>query len=361
MEKLTAFVTQAREKGLSDESIRKNLELEGWEKEKIDTALIGLEVPKPDTPTEAPLTKPVAADNKPASPFSLSPLMAALHHIILWFFVGSSTVTICGTVASLYGVSVSSNVLASMIAVTLITFIPYAILFGIFLGKMRKNPLLIPGKIWSIITICIHSVGAMTAAIVLVINLILGGSEVFIISSALVLALDALVVIAYLFAAFGVHRALKLRKVIISLYLPFLVLMFGILFVMSFLKLGPAKHDEDLKKDLSAVTSKIRTETRNNNKLPDSIDSLTSNKSIRYEKTGTKTYKLCAIFQTSKSEYTSTTSYYHSEGTDQETRSDVYANDSQFYVSRSGENCFNFKSYYLEEKEQGRDTSFLNY
>lgn len=356
MEKLTAFVTQAREKGLTDESIRKNLELEGWKKEKIDTALAGLEVPKPDTPA----SEPTATPPQPANPFSLSPLMAALHHIILWFFVGSSTVTICGTVASLYGISVSTEVLASMIAVTLITFIPYAVLFCIYLAKLRKNPLLIPGKVWSIITICLHSVGAMTAAIVLVVNLITSGSQVFIISSALILALNVLVVIAYAFAAFGIHRALTLRKVIVYLYLPLLLIMFGILFSMSLLKLGPAKHDEDLRRDLSAVAAKIRTETRTNNKLPDSISGLTSNGSIRYEKTNTRTYKLCANFQTSNTPSVGGASYY-SDSSTQGTKSDAYADEYSFLNSKSGENCFSFESYYLEEKEQGRETYDYSY
>lgn len=356
MEKLTAFVAQAREKGLPDESIRKNLELEGWGKEKIDTALAGLEVPKPD----APLSETKATASQPTNPFSLSPLMAALHHIILWFFVSSSTITICGTVASLYGISVSSEVLASMIAVTLITFIPYAILFCIYLLKLRKNPLLVPGKVWSIITICLHSVGAMTAAIVLVINLIVSGSQIFIISSALILALNALVVIAYSFAAFGIHRALTLRKIIVSLYLPLLLIMFGILFSMSLLKLGPAKHDEDLRRDLSAVTAKIRTETRTNNKLPDSISGFTSNSSIRYEKTNTRTYKLCASFQTSNNPNVGGVSYYTERSTE-ETKSDAYADDYSFFNSKSGENCFNFESYYLEEKEQGRETYDYSY
>jgi hypothetical protein len=361
MEKLSAFVTQAREKGLSDESIRKNLELEGWEKEKIDTALVGIDVPKPDAPANISTHQAASPEAAPNQPFSLSPLMAALHHIILWFFVGSSTVTICGTVASLYGVNVSSNVLASMIAVTLITFVPYAVLFGIFLGKTRKNPLLVPGKIWSIITICLHSVGAMTAAIVLAINLILGGSQVFIISSALIFALDLLVVIAYLFAAFGIHRALKLRMVVISIYLPLLIIMFGILFTMSLMKLGPAKHDEDLRKDLGAVTAKIRTETRNNNKLPDSINGFTSNTAIRYEKTDAKAYKLCASFQTSDSNQTTSTSYYYSSGTAQENMSDAYVDDYSFYTSRTGENCFSFTSDYLTQKEQGQNPQDYSY
>jgi len=159
MTEIEIFIKQAREKGLNDDAIRSSLDAKGWDKTAIDLALVGLEVPTP--PSTAPQTTATPADQ----PRSLSPLMAAIHHVILWFFSGSSAVAIGGTVASLYGFQVSSTALASMIAVTLITFIPYALLFGILLAKNFKA-VTVPNKTWSIITICIHSIGAMIAAIV---------------------------------------------------------------------------------------------------------------------------------------------------------------------------------------------------
>ncbi len=341
MEKLHSFVTQAREKGLSDEAIRRSLTAQGWDAANVDMAVAGLEVPKPEP------SSPV--ENKSEAslhPFSLSPLMAALHHVILWFFVSSSTVTIGGTVASLYGMNVSSNILASMIAVTLITFVPYAILFAIFLSKTRKNPLLVPGKVWSIITICLNSIGAMIAAIVAVINIITAGDKIYLISAVLIFLLSIIIVITYSFAAFGIHRALRLRTIIISIHLPLLIVMFGILFSMSLLKIGPAKYDEDLRKDLSSLVTKIRANTRENKKLPDTADGMTTNKTIRYEKTGLKTYKVCAPFKTSNSTYEHTNAYYDAENTD------AYISESSFYTSKQGESCFEFTSDYLEQQEE---------
>jgi hypothetical protein len=351
MDKIQSFITQAREKGLEDTSIRESLTAQGWDKAAIDIALVGLDVPKPEMSVPAP-TK--ASAEPPHAP-SLNPLMAALHHVILWFFIGSSSVSIGGTIASLYGMEVSSEALASMMAVTLITFIPYAVLFGLFLRGTRKTPLLIPGKVWSIITICLNSIGAMIAAIVAVVNLITGGEPVFLIAAALILLLDLLVVITYSFAAFGTHRALKLRTVVMSLYLPLLVVMFGILFMMSFLKLGPAKHDETLRKDLSTVVEKVSAQTRDQKKLPDSITSPSSNASIKYKKLTDKTYQVCAEFATTNKMYARDDIYNNTAP------SDAYVSESTFYASHTGENCFEFTSEYLTQQTPDLDLPYDAY
>jgi len=273
--------------------------------------------------------------------------MAAIHHVILWFFTGSSTVAICGVVATLYGFEISSNALASMIAVTLITFIPYAILFGIFLFKVRRNRELVPGKVWSIITICLHSVGAMIAAIVAVVNLVTGGEQMYLVGAGLILLLNLIVVTTYSLAAFGLGKAKTLRTIMISAHLVLLVIMFGILFGLSLLKLGPAKHDEALRKDLSDTVTKIASKTREQNKLPDSIDTIRTNSAITYNKLSNKTYEVCADFQTSTTSFAHSTEYRTIENRD------VYVSDALFYASASGHQCFGFTSDYLQSKEDG--------
>lgn len=336
MPQIETFVTQAREKGLDDIAIRKSLEAKGWDKTEIDIALVGLEVPSPSS--AAPISTT-------AAPTSLSPLMSAIHHVILWFFTGSSAVAIGGTVASLYGFRVGGTALASMIAVTLITFVPYAILFGILLAKNFKV-VTVPNKIWSIITICVHSIGAMIAAIVTVVNIITGGESAYLVSACLILTLDLLIITTYSFAAFA--RAGTLRKTVMLLHLPLLIAMFGTLFIMAIFKLGPVQHDDLLRKDLTAVVTAIAENTQKNDRLPDNINSLTSNPSISYEKTGQTTYKVCGDFQTAER---SDETYYHMTE-----RTDNYANESIFYSTHGDKQCFDFNSYYLTEE---KDTTFL--
>lgn len=337
MNEIETFIQQAREKGLDEATIRSGLEAKSWDKAQINLALSGLEVPTPITAKSPQHT----SDSHP----SLSPLMAALHHVILWFFTVSSAVAIGGTVASLYGTNVSSTTLASMIAVTLTTFIPYTILFSIFLVKSHKQPLLVPSKVWSIITICLHSIGAMIAAIVVVVNSITGGQPMYLVSAALILLLDLIVVFTYCFAAFGFGPLAKLRRVAITLYLPILIIMFGILFGLSLLRLGPARSDEILRKDLTETTKKIATQTEKDNKLPDSISNLTSNPAISYAKISTKTYQLCGTFQLANaSDYPS---YYGGSS-----NTDSYVDESMFYANQPGKNCFDFTSDHLKNKKE---------
>lgn len=333
MPELETFVKDARDKGLDDDAIRKALLAEGWDPSLVTAALTGVTVPKPAADQAAP-------NGHPKRP-SLSPLMTAIHHILLWFFTGSSAVTITGVVASLFGSAVSSEALAAMIAVTIVTFIPYSILFMLYVLKTRKTPDLIPGKVWSIITICLHSVAAMIAAITLVVNAIVGESMTVIISAALILLLDLLVVKTYLFAAFSAKKVARLRKVVLYTFIPVLVILFGILFTMSALKLGPAKHDEEVRIALAASVRNVVQYTRTNDKLPAAGD-VTLEQGVSYEKLSDTTYKVCASFQTtnrSQSDY-----YYSSPSYDQ---TDSYVSDSNFDNDKTGNQCFTLKSDYL--------------
>lgn len=332
MPELEPFIKDARGKGLDDSAIRKALLAEGWDPSLVTAALTGVEVPKPATGQTA------KEATHPKHP-SLSPLMAALHHILLWFFIGSSTVTITGVVASLFGTNVSSTALASMIAVTVVTFIPYAILFILYLLKTRKTPMLVPGKVWSIITICLHSIGAMIAAITLIINLITGEDTTIIVSAALILFLDLLVVKVYLFAAFSSEKFHTLRKVVLLAYLPILFILFGILFGMSALKLGPAQHDEKVRESLATSVRAIVDYTHTNNKLPAASSDIRLEPNVTYNKVSDTAYEVCAPFQT--------TSHSYSESYPTYDRTDSYVSDSDFYNDKTGTDCFTFKSDYL--------------
>ena len=333
MATIDTFIKDARKKGLSDETIRNALIEQHWNKNEIELKLAGLTVPAATT-----LTEPKKADGH----ISLSPLMSALHHILLWFFTGSSTVTIIGVIASLFGESVSTEALASMIAVTLVTFIPYAILFIIYLIKARKTPGLMPGKVWSIITICLHSIGAMIAAIVFVINIITA-SETVVVSSGLVFTLDIIVVTTYLFAAFSAPSIAPLRRIVTTAYIPLLFVLFSLLFGASALQLGPAQHDEKIRTALVSSVRAVADYTQANDKLPTSGSQTSIDANVKYEKINDKTYRVCATFEAGKNPRSS---YYYAN--DQE---DSYVSEYMFETG-AGNQCFTFKSSHLASKDR---------
>jgi hypothetical protein len=333
---LKSFIEQARTKGLDDQQIKQALVNQGWDEARITVALTGLEIPKADQPAATP-----SHAKRP----SLSPLLAALHHVLLWLFTGSSTVTITGVVVSLFGENVSTQVLASMIAVTVITFIPYAILFISFLLQAKHTSGLIPGKVWSIITICIHAVAAMIAAITLVVALINSGEQSLIISASLILMLDLIVVTTYCFAAFTPERLNSMRRIITSSYLPTLGVLFGILTILSALQLGPARHDEQLRKDLATTVEKINHYTSDHKKLPEAIDTLRTNSDIEYTKTDDQTYEVCATFQTSNKNSNPSRSPYDYP------QLDSYVSESTFYVINRGRHCFSFQATSLQTSQ----------
>lgn len=334
MPEIQSFVEEARKKGLSDDAIRDALRAKGWDAALIEPAILGLDVPA------APSEQQPSRQHAPTK--SLSPLMAALQHVLLWFFVASSTVTIASVVASLSGVNVSAQVLASMIAVTIITFTPYAVLYLIYAVKLRRDPELIPGKIWSIITICLHSVAAMIAGITLTVTLITSGDYSVWVSALLIGTLDLIVIATYVLAAFGL-KLQKTRKIAVIAHLPVLLLLFGTLFIMSLMQLGPARHDEQLRKDLAETATAVRDFATMHHTLPTDSNTVVKGKDIRYAKKSDTTYELCGTFQAARR----SSPYYYAND---RALSDSYAYESQFEVSGSGEHCFTITSSPLEER-----------
>lgn len=324
------FIREARDKGQTDETIRDALLAQGWDKALVEMELAGLEVPKSDSNAPTP-------SHHQQHP-SLSPLMAALHHVLLWFFTGSSTITVAAVVASLFGSSVSSQALTSMIAVTLVTFTPYAALFVTYLLTLRRTPGLVPGKVWSIITVCLHSVAAMAAAITLIVALINNGEASIIVSAALILILDAIVIFTY--SALGFSRTeRKVRAIAAWLHIPLLVVLFGTLTILSVLKLGPAKHDEQLRSDLTAAVQNVHEYAQTHGSLPNSGSDISLPQQIEYKKTGAATYEVCASFKTNSG--VAYQSPYSAP-------SDDYVDEYQFRAP-SGYQCFAFQSYELQQ------------
>lgn len=337
MAELDEYISEARAKGMTDARIRKSLESEGWDKESIDEGLSGLSIPKP--PSKSDGKKHHSEGNG-----STGPLQSALHHVLLWFFLGSSSISIGLVTASLFGANVSTTALASLIAVTLVTFTPYVVFFVLFLRQVRKTPKIIPGKVWSIITICLASIGAMASAITLVVSLVTSAHISLIVSSTLLIALYVITLIIYGFATFASSSLMKFRKIVLIIALPAFAVLMGTLFVMSLLQLGPAKHDEAIRTELSKTVQSIKIEVSKTGILPSAADakSLITDPSITYTLKSSSTYELCATFQTGSEDSLSYPAYY-AEDLNQEPISDSYTYDSNFFAP-SGMQCFVIQS-----------------
>ncbi len=303
MPELRAFINQARENGLNNEQIKEALLAKGWDKNIIEVELHDISVPTPPPPTTASNQPKTPSSLKPAADRgpSTSPLSSALHHVLLWFFAAASSIAIGGVVATLFGEEISSRALAAMIAVTVITIVPYAVLFTSYLRQLKKYLDLVPGRVWSIITICIHSIGALVSAITAVITAIVGDSSSVLTGAILILILNLLIVATYYFATFGTARP-GLRKNILKLYLPAVIILLGSLFVLSIFKLGPVRSDEALRHDLAATVHNIRDYTTDNSRLPEAPASdLIENSAITYRIKSSNTYELCANFSVDRS------------------------------------------------------------
>lgn len=334
MAELETYIKEARDQGLSDDHIRNALKAEGWNTQDIDKALSGLVVPKPPKST----TDTHHSNNVQ----STGPLHSALHHVLLWFFLISASLSIGAAVSSLYGSFVSTTALASLMAVTLVTFTPYLIFFILFLGQTHRNPRLIPGRVWSIITICLASIGAMAAAITLVVTLVVSGDISVTISSLLLIALFAITLVTYSLATFASDKARTTRKVILILTLPAFALLMGTLFILSLLQLGPARHDEAVRDNLVTTVNNIRSHVDRTNTLPAVSEAETliaDDSSISYKALSSTAYELCAEFKTDTLESSS----YSRNYTDTLPLTDTYVYESNFYAD-SGTQCFTVES-----------------
>lgn len=332
MASLDSYVSKAREKGISDKRIKQTLEDEGWSNNEIDQALEDLSVPKPPS------------KNNSNSISSTGPLQSALHHVLLWFFLSSSSISISLVTASLFGANVSTSALASLIAVTLVTFTPYVVFFILFLRQVRRNPKTIPSRVWSIITICLASIGAMASAITLVVSSVLAAHVSVIVASLLTLALFTVTLVIYGFATFAAPNMAKIRKVVLLVALPAFAVLMGTLFVMSLLQLGPAKHDETVRTELTKTARAIKSEVAKTGVLPSAADakSLITDKDITYTLKSSSTYELCATFKTTSDE-SGLNSNYYAEDLDLKSLNDSYISEYNFYAS-SGLNCFVIQS-----------------
>lgn len=326
MSKIDKFVADARAQGVPEQAIRNTLLSADWTESDVDRALLGgLEVPRPDE------TNKKSSSTGHSRP-SLGSLEATLLHVLLWFFVAASTIAISAVASSLFGGSVSSEALAAMMAVSVITFTPYAIFFVRYLRRLRSNPQLIPGRIWSIITICIHSIGAMIAGITLVVGAIIDSGPSVIVGSSLVLILNAIVLISYSAGAFS--RPSKKRRLALTIHLFALALLLGSLFVTSLIRLVPSQTDSQTREHLVESVEEVKDFAGKHNKLP-TQDELSLPDGVTYRPINSHTYEVCADFK------------LNSTSGDSDTRPpfhDSFVSIYDFSEHKKGNDCFEFHS-----------------
>lgn len=280
----------------------------------------------------------------------LSTLSTALHHTFLWFFTGSTTIAIVNVVSTLYGESVSSSGLATMIAVVFTTFVPYAVFFGLFLNSVKSQKTLKPTKawhIWSIVTICIHSIAALGWATALLVALLIGGEASTIVGSLLNVLLLAAVAGVY---GLLLHSKLKKdrRKTVVVGYLTVILLIVGSLMSLSAVNLGSLRQDDQTKAELTSATESIRTFTQDNEVLPTTqqAQDLITDSSISYERLSSTTYQLCTKFAGNYSGEDR-----QNYGINDQPINDEFVDDSYFEPKDNSRQCFEIESSALAPRE----------
>lgn len=279
----------------TDEIIVDKLQLAGWTKEDAIKAVRLHALPDaPPAPQHGAL--PRVSDKAKGG---LSALSQAMQHILLWFFSISTTIMLSIVSSALFGSEASSDILSVYVAIAIVTFTPFAFVYVDYLKRYRKNRAVVTGKVWSIITIAVHSLAAIVSGVVLIANLILGPTTVVIVPSITIIAINLIIVATYYQATFG-KTSSAFRKICVYALLPLLFTIVSIFGLYSLSKLGPIRADEKLRGRMVQTVDAIREFRGNNNQLPASISSLKNvdTSGVTYKKITDTTYDVCGSFKT---------------------------------------------------------------
>lgn len=351
MDEVSQFITEARNKGLNDSQIKQLLLTNGWTEAQAQTVLLGLSVPAAPIPGQGTSEGRHAssAQQSKKEEKSISALEAALQHVLLWVFTFTSSIMIGVVSFVLFGSdSNSSEALLTYLVVELVTFIPFLILFGQYLRQFRKQPDLKTGKVWSIITIVLHSlglIGALTTFILVIVLVHDGDSSAVLASSAAIAVMNALVVGAYVAANF-VKPSYRWRTRLLPFFPIALFILIAFFGVLALTRVGPLKADDETRQRLVDTTNAIKDETKDNKALPESILGIDADtEGISYKKLSSSTYRLCANFNKDTDSY--------SYGDDGPT-SDDYISKYDFEGTDNGNQCFTLESSYLTSRAESQ-------
>lgn len=332
------FVADARQKGWSDEQTRNALVDNGWSASQVEAALSGLVVPKPPS---TPDKREVASQHQASTHArpSITALQAALQHVLLWVFTLTSSIMIGIVSYALFGgESSSSKTLITYVVLELVTFAPFAFLFWRYLRRLRREPELMTGKVWSIITIVLHSVGLIGSVIAFVLVLVLvhdANTMAGLVSSAVIGLMSGVVVLAYVLANFAQKPQLRVRMWYLRFFPVLLFMLIGVLGIMALLQVGPLRADDQTRQNLVTTVRAIHDSSQKHAGAPPrSLSELSGVPSgVTYRTTDTFTYEVCANFQKDH------TSSYENNDVVQD---DTYVGVWSFQYGRAGENCWKF-------------------
>ena len=326
---LEQFIQKARDQTHDNDTILRVLLRHGWSESSIDTAFLGqLAVPAPDTPTPPDNSIAVKTNAVPSrNAMSTGPLFSALHHVLLWFFAGAAAFATASAISTLLGESASVESLASFIAVSGITFVPYVVIFAVYLRQQRTNPQLVPGKIWSVITVCLGSIGVMSSAIAMVVAAIISESSATFWSALTLCVLFGCIVATYAAAAFVQRMSTRVKRFLMYGPMILVLAILATLFVSSLTRIGPIRRDEALRTSLVDTVSTIRSYAQLHRALPETGSLNIADTRVRYQKRSDTVYQLCAPL-----------SRADSSEKKRQPIDDAYVTESDFEHSRDG--CF---------------------
>jgi hypothetical protein len=247
--------------------------------------------------------------------------------------------------AALFGANdPTSTTLQTYLVIEALTFIPYALLFGHFIRNFQKQPDLKTGRVWSIMTIVIHSLGLIGGLITFILAIVLVSDHdtkiAMLVASAAIACMAGLVTATYVAANFAKNTHASWRKLLVTYSPIVLLIIIGFFGIYALMKLGPIKSNDTTRQHLIDATKAVRDYTRNTGALPTSLSQTDKSlPDVSYQKRTNTRYELCADFKITRSHDYDYASNYP--------LTDSYVSDYDFINKKTGKNCFNIDSDYL--------------
>lgn len=337
---LQEFINKARKKQLGDDAIKDKLLAAGWQESAVAAALSSSGSDELAVPLPPDLTAPHPDGHTGARP-SITALQAALQHVLLWVFTLTTSVMVGVVSAVLFGKgsSGSSEALLTYVVLEAVTFAPFAFLYWRYVRELKRQPSLMTGRVWSIITIVLHSIGLIGAVVGFILVLILvhdGETMPGVVATSVIGVMNALVVSAYALANFVKSPGGSLRLWYLRLFPLLLFTLVAVLGVFALVRVGPLRADDQTKQNLVTTITKIHEYAVDNTKLPEGLGVVPGVPAgVTYERLSTSGYRLCGEFKVShKGMYAS--SYQNSE------QDDSYPSRYLFDGTGSGNQCWKF-------------------
>jgi len=333
MDNMQQFITDARAKDWDDEKIKQALIASGWQEAQVDAALSGLALPLATGGGNH--GHEVNQANHP----SVNTLQAALQHVLLWLFTGTSTIMInIVAFALLSGNSGSSDTLLTYVVLEAVTFAAFAFFHWKYLRQLRKQPELVPGKVWSILTIVFHSLGTIGAVVGFILVLVLvhnSETTAGIVASLAIGVMDVLVVAAYALATFSKRPQSKLRLQYLRFFPVALFVIIASLGVFALFKVGPLRADDQTMQNLVTAVQDVHAYADRSKTLPENLSQLPHQpQGVSYRSTGSDTFEVCATFRVDHGDTSANDTSARQD--------DTYVDTSVFDNDKAGHRCWNF-------------------